>query len=90
MESEKHAAPDCCRSAGPALRGSTGMMSIKRKGDGKATGKSPSGYGMSHWWELTGRERARLAKARNVRAGGADPHRRRGNIGYGLPTTENL
>jgi hypothetical protein len=41
-------------------------------------------------WERTGPEWARFAEARSVRAGGADPHRCRGNIGVGPPITENL
>jgi hypothetical protein len=44
-------------------------------------------YGLSYWWGLTRREWARFAEARNVRAGGVDPPRRRRNIGVG--TTHN-
>jgi hypothetical protein len=29
---------------------------------------------LGHWWEPGGKEWARFAEARNVRAGGADPH----------------
>jgi len=47
-------------------------------------------YGISYWWRGTRREWERFAEARNVRAGGADPHRCRGNLGYGAPLTDGI
>ena len=47
-------------------------------------------YGISYWWRGTRREWERFAEARNVRAGGADPHRCRGNLGYGPPLTDGI
>jgi len=47
-------------------------------------------YGISYEWEPTGREWARFAEARNVRAGGADPPRSRRNIEFRPPITDGI